>query len=86
MAGDITGVLSNYPAQGIVALTSGTLNATGAGRAVFIDCTASGNLTLQFVDGSTKVINVQLNTLYQFNWAINKFTSGTATATVAILI
>lgn len=80
---DYSGVSFDAPAQGIVAMSSGVT--VQAGRAILIDCTVSGNITITFGDASSKVINVQANTLYQFNWAATSFTAGTATATVALL-
>lgn len=71
---------SVWPTVGVVQLVSNV--AATVGRAVLIDCTSAGNITLQFDNGSQITINLQANQLYEFNWAITKFIAGSATANV----
>ena len=73
------------PVNGCKGMTSTTVYP--AGRGVVIDCTTTaGNLSLAFADGTSMTINVQSNTLYQFNWAVTTYTAGTASVTVTLLI
>ncbi len=66
--------------QAVIAMTSGTTYA--AGRAVLINCTVTGTFIPVFTrDGSTVTINLQANTVYEFNWAITSW-SGTQTGAV----
>jgi len=69
------------PTQGVVAMADGV--AVAPTRAVLIDCTGAGTIGFTFVDGSALVtMNLQANTLLEFNWSVTKFTKGSATVTV----
>lgn len=74
------GVGFSSPATRAAALTVGN-PAVAAGRAVFIDCTVGGNAVIALQDASTITVNLQANTVYQFNWAVTGIASATATAT-----
>lgn len=52
------------------------------GRAVLIDCTASGTITLVFPTGNSIILHLPAAGVYEFNWAIVSFTQGAGTYTV----
>jgi hypothetical protein len=62
------------PTGTVVAMTaSATYN---AGRAVLIDCTATGTFIPVFADGTSATIHLQANTVYEFNWSIISWAGG----------
>ena len=77
------GVLDGYsaPTLSVAELADGVPGVPG--RAILIDCTVAGTVTLTYPDDTTLVLNLQANTLYEFNDAVKQFDLGTATATAS---
>lgn len=72
------------PASSCLALVVGTaVTGSSIGRALLISCTSSGNVVVQFQDGTQATIALPAAGIYEFNWVVNLIvTSGTtATAT-----
>lgn len=73
------GGMFSQPAVSASLLTNNTNGIPG--RALFINCTGTGTITVTMSDGTTLTFSIQANTLYQFNWSVLKTALGTATAT-----
>lgn len=72
------------PVLGTVAYVLGTAQA--AGRAILFDVTVVGNCTVTFADGSTLTLTFPAIGLFEFNWAVQTVSAGTATLTAQNLL
>lgn len=78
--------LTNAAYQGSAAITAGGFATMGNPRALFVNCTVAGNVSVVLEDGSTLVYPVPVGATI-LPLAINKLNSAgtTATATYALL-
>lgn len=79
MVGDSRTLRDTGPAGDCLAMTSGT--SYQQGRAILISCTVAGTVTFTFPTTNTMVVTLPAAGVYEFNFAVTKVTTGTATAT-----
>lgn len=77
--GDQRTMRDTGPAGSALPMTSGTTYQQG--RAFVANCTAAGTITLTFPDASTMTLNLPAAGTFEWNYAIVKVATGTATAT-----
>lgn len=77
--GDQRTLRDTGPAGSAVAMTSGTTYQQG--RAFVANCTVAGTITITFPDASTMALNLPAAGIYEWNYAVIKVATGTATST-----
>lgn len=80
-AGDQVAIRDSAPASAVVAMSSGA-SAIKSGRAVFIDCTSVGTMTVTLIDTTTIVFTFPAVGIYEFNWAVTGYSLSGGAATV----